>query len=178
MRAVTVALLLVAAVAATTVRGRTSPGRRPWRDVRTARTSDRAEIDAAVVMDLLTVAIASGAAIVQAVDVVGAAVGGRQGRRLRTTARALRLGTAWDRAWGDHPLGVQLEPAWSDGVDPTALLLQAARSIRSERRAAARAAAARLGVRLVLPVGLCLLPAFVLLGLLPVLLSSGFDLLG
>ena len=39
-------------------------------------------------------------------------------------------------------------------------------------------AAARLGVRLVLPLGLCLLPAFVLLGIVPFVLSLGGRLLG
>lgn len=37
---------------------------------------------------------------------------------------------------------------------------------------------ARLGVRLVLPLGLCLLPAFVLLGIVPFVLSLGGRLLG
>jgi len=45
------------------------------------------------------------------------------------------------------------------------------------RRSAARTAAARLGVRLVLPLGACFLPAFVLIGLVPVLLALGIDLL-
>ena len=39
-------------------------------------------------------------------------------------------------------------------------------------------AAGRLGVRLVLPLGLCHLPAFILIGVVPVLLSTGVALLG
>ncbi|QGH68368.1 hypothetical protein GCE65_01715 [Pseudactinotalea sp. HY158] len=135
-------------------------------------------VDPAVVIDLLAVALRAGASIPQAVGVVGAALGGNEGARLETAARALELGSSWPQAWGDHPLGATLEPAWGDGVDPTGLLVQSARAVRSERRSAARSAAARLGVRLVLPVGLCLLPAFVLLGLVPVLASSGLSLLG
>ncbi|WP_418606028.1 hypothetical protein [Georgenia sp. SUBG003] len=42
----------------------------------------------------------------------------------------------------------------------------------------AQEAAARLGVRLVLPLGLCFLPAFVLLGLVPVVLAAGGAVLG
>lgn len=135
-------------------------------------------VDPAVVIDLLTVAIRSGASIPQAAAVVGAATGGVRGQQLQQAARAVYLGTSWEQAWEQQALGQILKPAWYDGVDPTGLLAQAARSIRSDRRAAARSAAARLGVRLVLPIGLCLLPAFVLVGLVPVLLSSGFSLLG
>src|SRR5699024_6503018 len=71
-----------------------------------------------------------------------------------------------------------LEPAWVDGVSPVPLLRQAAESIRARRTARARAAAARPGVRLVLPLGLCLLPACVRLGLGPVLVSTGTELVG
>jgi len=45
-------------------------------------------------------------------------------------------------------------------------------------RSAAREAAGRLGVRLVLPLGLCFLPAFILIGLVPVILSLAAGLLG
>src|SRR5699024_7748005 len=113
--------------------------------------------DPAVVIDLLAVAIGSGASIPLALEGLGGAGGGRSGARLVTAARSLRLGSPWSSAWGAHPLRETLEPAWRDGADPTGLLRQAARTIRSDRRAAARAAASRLGVRLVLPVGLCLL---------------------
>jgi tight adherence protein B len=49
--------------------------------------------------------------------------------------------------------------------------------VRHARRSSARTAAARLGVRLVLPLGVCYLPAFVLVGLVPVLLALGIGLL-
>ncbi|WP_194164900.1 type II secretion system F family protein [Pseudactinotalea sp. HY160] len=168
--------LLVAAAAALLAApwGPRSPRRRAARPPAARPRS----VDPAVVIDLLAVALRAGASIPQAVGVVGAALGGNEGARLETAARALELGSSWPQAWGDHPLGATLEPAWGDGVDPTGLLVQSARAVRSERRSAARSAAARLGVRLVLPVGLCLLPAFVLLGLVPVLASSGLSLLG
>src|SRR5699024_1296577 len=125
MTALTVAILMAAVALLTGPLRSRATIRRPRRGE--AAGHDRAEIDPAVVLDLLAVAIASGASIVQAVDVVGHAVAGRQGTQLRTAARALRHGAPWDRAWGLHPLGGTLEPAWHDGVDPTALLRQAPR---------------------------------------------------
>lgn len=107
---------------------------------------------------------------VDGVDRVDAAPGAdRPGSRSRArTGRAPDLVAAAE----------VLAPSWSDGVDPEPLLAHAASSLRRTRSARAREAAARLGVRLVLPLGLCLLPAFVLLGLVPVLLAAGFELWG
>ena len=51
-------------------------------------------------------------------------------------------------------------------------------ALRTSRAARAREDAERLAVRLVLPLGLCLLPAFVLMGLVPVMIATGGDLLG
>lgn len=55
------------------------------------------------------------------------------------------------------------------GVPAIALLRSSADEERSAARSDARAAAARLGVRLMLPVGLCVLPAFFAVGVVPLL---------
>ena len=70
-----------------------------------------------------------------------------------------------------------LRPAWEQGAAPGAAL-RAARD-RHDREADARAveAAERLAVRLVVPLGLCLLPAFTLLGLVPAVIALGTGLL-
>lgn len=134
--------------------------------------------DAAVVYDLLQVALTAGTSLPRALDAVGRAIGTGPGRSLRDAARALELGSTWERAWDGHPLADILAPAWLDGADPTPMLQQAARTTRASRAGASRIAAARLTVQLVLPVGLCLLPAFVCIGVIPVLLSGGLSLLG
>lgn len=139
-------------------------------------------VDQAVLLDITQSAIVAGASVPSALDALASALPREQGRPLARVVSALQLGAAWSEAWQDAPAGCAqlrsaLEPAWVDGVSPVPLLQQAARTIRSRRTAQAREAAARLGVRLVLPLGLCLLPAFVLLGLVPVLLSTGTDLL-
>jgi hypothetical protein len=141
--------------------------------------SPRDAVDSAVVLDLVRAALASGVDVVSAIEAVGNALQPAQGAVYLRAARALRLGASWDAAWSvPSEVADALEPAWVDGVDPEPLLAHAAAAIRRARQATAREAAARLGVRLVLPLGLCLLPAFVLLGLLPVLLAAGFELWG
>lgn len=136
-------------------------------------------VDSAVVLDLVRAALRSGVDVVGAVEAVGAALPGDQGAPYLRAARALRLGAGWEVAWPVRPETADaLAPAWTDGVDPEPLLVHAATAIRRTRQAKAREAAARLGVRLVLPLGLCLLPAFVLLGLVPVLLAAGLELWG
>lgn len=158
-----------------------------------------------MVLDLLRAALAAGADVAGALDAVGASLPPVQGGRYRRAARGLRLGASWSAAWAaqgpdggtprptragaggragarrvSEPVAAAtvLAASWSDGVDPEPLLAHAASSLRRTRSARAREAAARLGVRLVLPLGLCLLPAFVLLGLVPVLLAAGFELWG
>lgn len=136
-----------------------------------------------LVLDLLDVAVASGAALPRAVQAVGEAVGGVDGEALTAAARALVLGAGWTGAWSGAPAHLRpvvqcLADSWVSGAAPGPLLRAAADEVNRTRRRAAREAAGRLGVRLVLPLGLCLLPAFVLLGLVPVVLSLSSGLLG
>jgi len=153
-----------------------APGSPPARTGR-RRRPEREAVDSAVVLDLVRAALASGADVVGAVEAVGAALPDDQGTPYLRAAKALRLGASWEAAWPVPPAAADaLAPAWTDGVDPEPLLAHAAAAIRRTRQAKAREAAARLGVRLVLPLGLCLLPAFVLLGLVPVLLAAGLEL--
>lgn len=135
-------------------------------------------VDAAVALDILAAAISAGASVPTALAALGASMPPAQGLVLRRAAAVLELGGDWEAAWAEAggefaPVARALQPAWVDGVAPEELLAQAAASIRARRLDAAKDAAARLGVRLVLPMGACLLPAFVLLGIVPVLLSAG-----
>jgi hypothetical protein len=106
-----------------------------------------------------------------------------QRRRRPVEGDSALLGAPWDVAWtgasaGARAVAASLEPAWTAGASPVPLLRTAADRLRSRRRAETRAAAGRLGVQLVLPLGLCYLPAFVLVGLVPVLVSLASGLLG
>ena len=64
-----------------------------------------------------------------------------------------------------------LELARRAGVPAAGLLRAAAEDVRDDAAAAGLAAAERLSVRLVLPLGVCVLPAFVLVGVVPVVVG-------
>lgn len=139
-------------------------------------------VDPAVVVDLAAAALAAGAPIPGALAALAAALG-PDGRVLARAGSLLLLGAPWGEAWEGCPAWLRelrdaLEPAWLAGVPAAPLLTLAADRVRSRRARLAHEAAARLGVRLVLPLGLCFLPAFVLLGLAPVVLSAGGAFVG
>ena len=151
----------------------------PTRRRRSRRRSDGPDVvDPAALLDLLEIALAAGAAIPAALTALAEAVApAHAGDRLRAAGTALRLGAGWQEAWHRcgpalQPIADVLEAAWTDGVDPTMLVRHRAVTIRARRSRESKKAAARLGARLVLPLGLCFLPAFVLLSMVPVLLSG------
>ncbi|MGW2092049.1 type II secretion system F family protein [Promicromonospora sukumoe] len=157
---------------------------RVWSDrlVAAARGTDRSGVDVQVVLELVAAALRAGAGVPRALQAVGASVGGPDGQVVTRAADSLVLGSAWERAWARAPAALSpmvraLRGAWLDGAAPGEALRAAGAEVRHERSAASRTAAARLGVRLVLPLGVCYLPAFVLVGLVPVLLALGIDLL-
>lgn len=177
-----VMLLALATLAAVTPwaigRPRPAAPRRPGREPRPGA------LDPAVLLDLLDIALASGAPIPRALSVLADSLGADPlATPLRTAGAALRLGARWPEAWTDSPpalgpVAAALEPAWTDGIDPGPIVRHHAAQIRARRHRESREAAARLGARLVLPLGLCFLPAFVLLSMVPVLLSGAGVLLG
>ena len=157
-----------------------------------------------IVLELLAVAIGAGSALPRALRVTGAAVGGPDGQRLARAGAALELGASWAEAWQVPPDVVAARPrrrgrgarraaastarmvglvrdslraAWVDGAAPGPLLRAAEDRLAHDAAAAAQEAAERLGVRLVVPLGTCLLPAFVLMGLVPVVVALGGGLL-
>jgi len=142
-----------------------------------------AGVSVPVIMELLAAALSVGVSVPRALAATGNAIGGSAGLELARVARRLELGAGWRQAWGPAPANVgiisdALRPAWEDGAAATESLRVAGEAARRAQQDAARVAAGRLGVRLVLPLGLCLLPAFVLIGLVPMLLSLGIQLLG
>jgi len=163
--------------------GRVAHGARaPRPDARADRRSRAGpRRDVVMLLDLLDMAVTAGAGVPRALEAVGEAVGGADGERLARVAVELLLGASWPAAWAGvaddlRPIAECLEAAWVQGAAPGPALRARAGVIRRDRRRSAREAAGRLGVHLVLPLGLCFLPAFVLLGLVPVLVSlaSGF----
>jgi len=105
-----------------------------------------------------------------------------QADALRGVCAQLRLGADPRTAWAGAgpalaPLADALLLSALTGAPAADLLLSAAAQTRRERRRAAEEAAARLGSLLVLPLGLCTLPSFLLLGVVPVVLTLAGSLL-
>lgn len=148
-----------------------------------ARNGPAQAVDAAGLLDLTGALLTSGVGIEAALDRLAACVPGAES--LAHVHRSLTAGAGWEAAWsgvGDHPelraFGEHLAFAHATGA-PTAELLQTgARQARAERRQQAEQRAARLGVQMVIPLGLCFLPAFVLLGVVPVVLALVPEALG
>jgi pilus assembly protein TadC len=130
--------------------------------------------DLPVAVDLLAACLSGGVAWGEAVEAVAAAIGGPLGAELRAVAAQVRLGADPAVAW----LALGREPALAPlartvaraARSGTALAPTLARLAHDQRRAAHLDAAARAraaGVRAVVPLGLCFLPAFCLLGIVP-----------
>ena len=140
--------------------------------------------DLPLAADLLAAALRAGAPVDRAAAAVAGALGGPLGERLRRTARSLRLGAEAAEAWAhlsDVPGAGRLVTAAvrssASGGALAGALTRLADDLRADRSIAAEAAARRAGVLIVLPLGLCFLPAFLLAGLVPVVVAVLGDVL-
>lgn len=127
--------------------------------------------DGALACDLVASALACGASIPRALAALAEACSHEE---LAWTARALRVGASWEEAWEDaptwaRPLGEALEASWTCGTDPEGMLARSAAWERRTRLVEARTKAEELSVRLVGPLGVFFLPAFLALGIAPLL---------
>lgn len=133
---------------------------------------------------LLTACLAAGSGPQQAAHAVGKSIGGPLGKRLVRASDELRLGadpsTAWARI-ADVPevagLARCLERAHRSGAPAIESVSRLADRCRADRGRAAAARARRAGVLVTAPLGLCFLPAFLLVGVVPVIIGLGRSLL-
>ncbi|MGK5680376.1 type II secretion system F family protein [Actinoplanes sp. URMC 104] len=134
--------------------------------------------------DLLAAALRAGAPVDGAAAAVADALDGPLGTRLRRTARSLALGAAPAEAWAhldgipgaERLIAAAVRTSASGGALAGALG-RLADDLRADRAVRIEAAAQRAGVLIVLPLGLCFLPAFLLAGLVPVLIAVLGDVL-
>lgn len=138
------------------------------------RRQARLIADLPVAVDLLAACLRGGAPWHEAVAAVADAVGGPLGDELRAVSVQIRLGADPSEAWLALTKEPMLAPLARAAVRATstgaALAPTLSRLARDQRRAVRSAAAARAqaaGIRALAPLGLCFLPAFVLLGVVP-----------
>ncbi len=124
---------------------------------------------------LLGAAVRSGLDVRNALDQVGRACGD-DAQSLCAVSAALAIGVDWDDAWQAVPLRLApvaraLAPAWHRGASPVDSLAALSDALLDRASAAGETAAAELGVRVALPLALCLMPAFILTGIVPLLVA-------
>ncbi|MFF3711262.1 type II secretion system F family protein [Streptomyces phaeochromogenes] len=135
--------------------------------------------------DLLAACIAAGAGPAVAAQAVGEALDGPVGQRLARGAAEVRLGGEPAEAWrglaalpGARALARLLERAGESGVPAAGPVARIAAEARAEWGRTATARARRAGVLVTAPVGLCFLPAFIAIGVLPVVIGLAGGVLG
>ncbi|WP_188665773.1 type II secretion system F family protein [Tersicoccus solisilvae] len=152
----------------------------------------RSRPDAALLLDLMAAMFEAGVSIDHALELLSRLHPDTVGPPLGRVVGARRLGADWpaavalatnaahagSRGRGDRVtlavIGPLLEAvvfAATTGAPSAALLRSRAVDLRGSRRQETERRAASLGVRLVLPLGLCQLPAFLCLGVVPVVLA-------
>lgn len=139
-----------------------------------ASPTDAAPVDTALVLELLAAQLRAGLAPLAALGALAEALNSRP---LHAVCQRLQMGSGWGSAWSGSAAGTfgelrdALAPAYTGGAPSTALLLSLADAHRLSERRAAERAAGKLSVALVVPLGLCSLPAFICLGIVPIIIS-------
>lgn len=144
------------------------------------------EDDLCLLLDLLAGLLSGGLALPRALAVISHQTGCVE---LGRVSGLLLQGIDWDMAWqgvlaesGAVPGRARvcgrlrrveglLAPSWKEGTAAAGRLRQTARRIRSDQEDRLSRGGSVLSVRILLPVGLCFLPALVVLGVVPVIAS-------
>lgn len=144
--------------------------------VEARRRRERVLADLPFAIEMLVACLRAGQPTLSAVEVVAGAVGGPLGEGLASVGRRLMLGADPREAWAAlaaepplAPLARAMTRAALTGAPVAEVLARLAADARQETRALSMADARKVGVRAVAPLGVCFLPAFVCLGIVPVI---------
>jgi Flp pilus assembly protein TadB len=135
--------------------------------------------DLPLAVDLLAACLRAGRPPDEAVGTVGRALSGPLAEQLAEVERRLNLGADPIAAWGcllDEPACASfaraVQRALRSGAPLARTLEHLADDVRQARRWSAEEQARAVETRSVVPLGLCFLPAFVLIGIVPTIASS------
>ncbi|MFW3170160.1 type II secretion system F family protein [Geodermatophilus sp. CPCC 206100] len=145
--------------------------------------ADGSAADLPMACDLLAVCLAAGLPVGGALAAVAAVLPDAPGPALAAVAGLSRMGAAPSRAWADVPaelagLGRVMVRAGESGSAVVPAVQALAADLRAEARGRADAAVRRAGVWVLAPLGACFLPAFLCLGVVPLVLGIAADVLG
>lgn len=136
-------------------------------------------------LDLVVAALEAGRPPVSALSLVADVVDDPLAEELRLVAARLAAGGEPRAVWAllaEHrvlaPVGRAFSRAETSGMPVARVVASVADEVRRSRRAAARERSRRVGVRTAAPLGLCFLPAFFLVGIVPTIIGvvSGLEL--
>lgn len=124
---------------------------------------------------LIGIGLRAGLAPTAAVQAAIAALPGAASEALQQYAGPIRLGADPGAVWRDlgrdpalGPLGTALSRAHDSGASVTVVIERLADDLARAGRNRAEDRARRVGVQAAVPLGLCMLPAFLLIGIVPV----------
>lgn len=167
---------VVAGAAAWVAIGRAEPA-----EVRRRREAVRRDLP--YVVELFAATLRGGAAPGDGIAVVCGALPGPAAERLSGVAARLSLGLDPVQVWSslaDDPqlgrLGRTLARAQASGAPVVAAVERLADDLARAGRAEAEERARAVGVKAAVPLGLCLLPAFILVGIVPLVVALLADL--
>jgi Flp pilus assembly protein TadB len=136
------------------------------------------ERQAPLVVDLVAACLASGAPLERSLEVASSAVGPPAAHVLSRATTALRLGGDPAEVWSEvarhdalAPMARAVARSQQTGAPLASLLPRVADQARAAHRTRAEARIRTAAVRLTAPLGVAFLPAFVLLGVVPVVAS-------
>jgi Flp pilus assembly protein TadB len=155
-------------------------------DPATREQQRRLSADLPLFCDLVAAQVAAGASLPLAAEAAAEAVAGELADAVRSAIAVIRLGTAPEEAWAAlggareplRPLSRLLARASATGSGVAEALTTLAEEARVRQRVSVEAAARRSEALAVAPLGLCFLPAFVLVGVLPLVAGLVAGVLG
>jgi Flp pilus assembly protein TadB len=130
-------------------------------------------------VDLLAACLAAGLSPEGALEQVAAVTEGPLAEELEAVYARLRLGVDPATVWRDlagHPqlgaLGRTVSRAAESGASVADAMVRLSGDLRRQQRAQVETRARAVGVKAAVPLGVCLLPAFVLVGVVPLVAGS------
>jgi len=147
------------------------------------RREARLRADYPLVVELLAVALSAGADVGTALRLVADAVGDPWRSRIADVLNALDIGKPPSEVWAELErdpratgLGRALARSHATGVPVSEAMRRLAEDLREQADLASQAYARTIEVRAAAPLGVCFLPAFVLLGVVPLVAGVLGDL--
>lgn len=173
-------VFIVAVAAAMVLWGRSPIARRghgaPRAGTTAAISSEVASVP--LLLELLATALDSGLTIQGALQVVAEVAEETMRKSLLQVVAGLQIGASWKDSWAGNLVDrdiAEIHDALSfgalTGASAAPLLYAQAQHYRTGAARNAQKRAAALGVKLVLPLGLCSLPAFIAVGVVPVVMA-------